>query len=432
MTLRQRLTTARIDKAVCPPGKSQVLMADAEVPSLSLRVTSAGAKSYVFESKLHRQTIRMTIGSVSDWTVGDARNRARELKVKVDQGIDPRDEIRQQHKAREQAKADALEAGRITLRHLLSAYCDHLEALGRESHKKARGIFKLHVFEAWPQVASLPAREVTAEQIADMQRRVIEQGKGRQSNKLRAYMRAAYAVAARARVDSRVPVAFKAFKVTVNPAEITAVATEHNRADKNPLTLTELRQYWHILQRIEGVSGAFLRMHILTGGQRLAQLARLKCADVDLKEGVIKLMDGKGRPGNPPREHVVPLLPAAVQLLKTLPMTGEYVFSHNNGVTPIAPGVRHQLEAIRMELPDLEYKRVRSGVETLLAARGVSSDVRGRLQSHGVSGIQARHYDAHSYLKEKRSALERLIRALEEPLNNNRKVVSMRRDSEAA
>ncbi len=48
---------------------------------------------------------------------------------------------------------------------------------------------------------------------------------------------------------------------------------------------------------------------------------------------------------------------------------------------------------------------IRRTAETLLAGLGVSSDVRAQLQSHGLGGIQARHYDRHSYMAEKRSAL---------------------------
>ena len=57
-------------------------------------------------------------------------------------------------------------------------------------------------------------------------------------------------------------------------------------------------------------------------------------------------------------------------------------------------------------------KRLRSGVETLLSSAGVSRDVRGRLQSHGISGVQATHYDAHDYLPEKKQALETLFALL--------------------
>ena len=40
-----------------------------------------------------------------------------------------------------------------------------------------------------------------------------------------------------------------------------------------------------------------------------------------------------------------------------------------------------------------ELKRIRSGIETLLVAQGVSREIRGHLQSHGLTGVQARYYD---------------------------------------
>ena len=49
----------------------------------------------------------------------------------------------------------------------------------------------------------------------------------------------------------------------------------------------------------------------------------------------------------------------------------------------------------------------------MLAASGIDEKIRGRLQSHGVSGVQARHYDGHDYVDEKRHALETLFAILE-------------------
>jgi hypothetical protein len=53
-------------------------------------------------------------------------------------------------------------------------------------------------------------------------------------------------------------------------------------------------------------------------------------------------------------------------------------------------------------------KRLRSGVETILAAAKVDRETRGRLQSHGISGVQAKHYDGHDYLAEKLESLKTL------------------------
>jgi hypothetical protein len=53
----------------------------------------------------------------------------------------------------------------------------------------------------------------------------------------------------------------------------------------------------------------------------------------------------------------------------------------------------------------------------------VPQEVRARLQSHGLSGVQARHYDRYSYVAEVRDALLRLF----DVLNGGATVVPIRR-----
>lgn len=53
-----------------------------------------------------------------------------------------------------------------------------------------------------------------------------------------------------------------------------------------------------------------------------------------------------------------------------------------------------------------QFSDLRRTAETRLAALGVSKDVRAQLQSHGLGGVQARHYDQYEYMDEKRAALE--------------------------
>ena len=77
-----------------------------------MRVTANGARSYVFERRLHGRTVRVTIGSVEDWKLGAARSRARELAVTVDKGCDPRLEAAA---ARAQAEARRVEVQRGAL-----------------------------------------------------------------------------------------------------------------------------------------------------------------------------------------------------------------------------------------------------------------------------------------------------------------------------
>ncbi len=314
------------------------------------------------------------------------------------------------------AVLEKFEAAKHTLQRLLNDYCNHLEALGRVAHKDARSIFKLHILDAWPEIATMPANKVSSEQIADMMRRLLETGKGRTANKLRSYVRAAYQTARASRTKPSIPVHFKAYKVGVNPAADTEPDEAQNKSDKRPLSVEELRQYWQAIKSIEGIKGAALRLHLLTGAQRIEQLVKLLSANI--AHDSILLFDGKGRPGKSPRPNTVPLIPAAAVAMLGCKSRGHYAISTDGGTTHLAATTLSEWAKVAaIEIPDFQAKRLRSGVETLLASVGISSEIRGRLQSHGIAGVQARHYDGHDYMSEKRRALDILFKQLEAKQN---------------
>ncbi|MBC7707514.1 MAG: integrase family protein [Rhodoferax sp.] len=404
----QVLTAGLVERLTCRTDvKTQAFLRDSVAPGLRVRVTNTGAKSFVFEAKLNRQTIRRTIGDVRAWRIEEARNEANRLRVSLDSGHDPRVVEREKHAVLAAAAATQLEAERYTFEKLLTAYCDHQQAIGRKSHADARSIFKLHVIGPWSDVAKLPANTVTSEQVADMMRRVIEVGKGRTANKLRSYVRAAYQVAKASRSKASIPVAFKLFNVKTNPASDTEPDESANKADKNPLRADEIRIYWNAIKPLDGFAGALLRLHLLTGGQRLEQFVNL--LTIDASSESITLFDGKGRPGKPARPHVVPLIHDAVVALMECQPIGQFALSTDAGATHVSAAT---LSEWAMQagagIEGFQTKRIRSGVETLLASARISADHRGRLQSHGISGVQARHYDGHDYMDEKRHALDTL------------------------
>ena len=92
---------------VCPPGKMQAFLRDKKTPGLRVRVTAAGAKSYVFEGKLNRRTIRTTIGDVRVWAINAAQQEANRLRVLLDGGIDPRELARDQLTAKAAKEVEA-------------------------------------------------------------------------------------------------------------------------------------------------------------------------------------------------------------------------------------------------------------------------------------------------------------------------------------
>lgn len=317
---------------------------------------------------------------------------------------------------RAKAEANEADARQYTLQNLLTDYCDHLEKLERRSHSDARSIFTLHVVKPWPKVASLPAQRVTMENISDMMRRTLEMGKGRTANKLRSYIRAAFQTAKASRSKASIPVKFKGYNITHNPAADTSPDESANKPDKRPLTPSEMRTYWHRIKHIEGFKGAILRLHILTGGQRIQQLVCLRTADMN--SDTITLYDGKGRPGTVPRPHTIPLTAQAAAALKQCTPEGEFALSTDGGATHLGAVTlsKWAVEAAGDAITGFQAKRLRSGIETLLASERVSSEIRGRLQSHGIAGVQSRHYDGHDYMAEKKEALHTLYQSLQREL----------------
>ncbi|CAM3741431.1 integrase [Bordetella tumulicola] len=325
----------------------------------------------------------------------------------------------QKHRERKAAEIAKTAVEQFTLARLCDEYCNYLKALKRDAHRDAASIFRLHIKEAWPAKAAMPANSVEIDDVADMMRRLHEQNKGRTANKLRSYLRSAYQAALSARTKPDIPVLFKSFGVTANPVAGVMPDETQNRADKRPLSESELRRYWRIIRGIHDLRGAALRLHLLTGGQRIAQLVRLRNEHAGKRE--ITIYDGKGRPGQEPRAHILPLTDAAIEAIAGCRSDGIYAISTDDGVTHVAPTTLSgwAAEIVGDKIADFQLKRVRSGIETILASAGVSTDTRGRLLSHGIAGVQNRNYNAYDYINEKRAALETLFMLLERKTTDN-------------
>jgi len=106
------LTVGLIADLTCPAGKEQAFLRDADSKGLRVRVTAAGAKSFVFETKVMRKTLRRTIGDAGAWTIEAARIEANRLRVLTDQKQDPRelDREKAEAKARKAEEAEAAQA----------------------------------------------------------------------------------------------------------------------------------------------------------------------------------------------------------------------------------------------------------------------------------------------------------------------------------
>lgn len=420
-TKRIHLTSARVRRLQSAAGKTQYIFDD-DPKQLCVRVAAAGAKSYVFRGKMSGSSLRITIGSTDSTSLDDARAEARRLKNLIEKGIDPRELAREKAESKASAAKSAEKRRTHTLSALCAAYADHLKAKGKQkSYRDVKSLFKVHVVDAWPDYAVTPANEITSHQIAAIIRKVREAGKGRTAGMLRNCITAAYNAARRAPFDSSMPSSMIEFEVSTNPAEV--VPTIPVNRGSRVLSVLELKAYMAGLG--DDAAGQALRVALYSGGQRAAQLLRATPGDFDADTGTLRLWDTKGK-RSLPREHLIPLGPKAVKIVCAL-SAGKQDNDSLFGVQSQTIGNRVSELSAKCSAP-FDLRDIRRTVETQLAGMGIHKDTRAQLLSHGISGVQAAHYDRHEYFNEKRSALIAWERRLEEIENgeSGSNVVQMR------
>jgi integrase len=353
-------------------------------------------------------------------------------------------EVAAQRLAAERARQDAErvaaereQAAKYNLRALCEAYVGHLERKGKASAADVRRMFVAHVYSVPDGPANRPASEVDARDVATLLRRLVEAGKGRTAGKLRSSLRAAYALAFMADLNADVPAELIPFRIEANPVAPTKALTQYIVPRERVLVASELRAYMEALDDLPQAQSDALRLALLLGGQRPAQLLRATVRDVDLEKLCIVLRDPKGR-RKTARIHVLPLHGDAEEIVRRLvekarALGTDWLFTSadldpekvTGAVLVPTLGVQEKIVSLRLETVSgaagaiaskllkakktgslFQLRDVRRTAETMLAALGVNRDVRAQLQSHGLSGVQDRHYDRHDYIPEKSRALE--------------------------
>jgi len=374
------------------------------------------------ERKQHAVPLRVATLLEARAKVALYAQRAREAR---ERGIELRELLEEEHKkerTRKSAEAKAVhEAQRGTLTVLLNAYVARLERSGKQAAGDARRMFAVHVTGAHPELATRQAATITPKEITTMLRTVVDKGHGRTAAKLRSYLRAAYALALGAETNANAPAELLSLGIEHNPAAATAALSQYNRTRDRVLTDGELAFYALALERLLPSPGRdALRLALLLGGQRPTQLLRVAPGDVDLDARTLTVRDGKGKRTSP-RLHVLPLSDAAAAILSLrLEAAGESLLFTADGKRQTRIETCEELATFAFEamakdkslreqkalgIGVAQLRDVRRTAETTLARLGVSRDVRAQLQSHGLGGVQQRHYDRHDYASEKRAAL---------------------------
>lgn len=392
---RISLTAGRIDALQCPPDKSQVFIWDTQSPALLVRVAKGGRKTYAFESRLDGKTIRITIGDVKSWAIGQARTEANRMKAMVDMGQDPREVKRLQTAERESAKA--LEVAQAALvADVWQAYIADRTPKWGELHLKdhirlARAPGKT---KAGKPTNAGPLDHFMHKRLADLTPAAIEAWAKKEGDKR----------PTAARLSWRLLRAFLTWctehdeysaVVPENPARTNktreALGTSKPRTDV--LEKSQLPAFFTAAQGLSNpVTAAYIQCLLLLGG-RPSEVLAIKWTDINGKWKSLTIRDKDNSKGGEDGTRTIPLPPYVWHLLASLPRRSQWVFSNATLAQPIALPYEAIGEVCSVAgIPRLGFNGLRRSFGSLSEWLEIPAGVIAQIQGHKPSATAEKHY----------------------------------------
>lgn len=396
-------TAGRVAAFKCAPGKAQSIYWDGKVSGLGLRVTAAGAKSYIFETSLNGKTIRITIGNISTYSIEAAQTCAVAYKAQTDKGIDPRqlrvDELTAERDAKEAKQAEQLVIAARQIRESITLGDIWPEYIAERSTQ-------------WSARHTLDHEQIiqTGGRIRTRSPKLTEPGPLAALAGVRLVDMTNERVDAWARVEAvtrptRARLALRLLKAclfwcAIHPVYAEICKTNPAKSKKARESLGKPKVKHDVLQREQlsawfsavlkirnPVISAYLQCLLLTGARR-EELAKLKWADVDFQWKSIKLND------KIEDFRMVPLTPYVSHLMMALPRRNEFVFSSPTAASgSIAePRIAHNEAVVVAGLPHLTLHGLRRSFASLCEWVEMPSGIAAQIQGHAPQGVREQNY----------------------------------------
>ncbi len=322
-------TAGRISAFTCPPDKAQAFLWDATVAGLGLRATPKGKPSYIFQSVIDKRSVRLTIGSPSDWSIKAAQSRAREFQRMIDSGQDPR-ELERQQKAEREAQRTLEQVQAVTVEQAWHEYIaerrPHWGAGHYQSHidKIAPGGLPFKRSKDGSQrtkpgpLAALMPLELAALTAPVIERWAAQEGKTRPTSARLAWRLLSVFLNWCAEHPQ-----YAALLPERNPAKTRKARESLGKAavKDDVLTREQLPAWFAAVRQLRNpITAAALQVMLLTGA-RPGEVLTLQWEDVNHQWRGLTIRD------KVEGERTIPLTPYVAHLLAELPRRNAYVFA---------------------------------------------------------------------------------------------------------
>jgi integrase len=380
-----KFTKASVEKLLAAPPATEFVW-DQSCPGFGIRFR--GAPAWYVQLRVNGRTRRAKLGDVSRIELEPARLAAKRFNAEATLGNDP-------VKARAEARAKAATTVGSTVELYLAARESKLRPsslrhVRRSLHKYFTGLHSLPV-------ASVTRREVA---VAVTE---IAQGHGKiAAKRARAHLSSFFTWCLREGIGGE-----------ANPVANTNDPAPDEEPRDRALTPEEIKPLWHMLP--DNDFGKVTKLLFLTGCRR-AEIGSLLWSEVNLDKALLTIPAKRMKSG---KEHRLPLVPAAVEILRSVPPRSgnPHVFgSARSGLTGFSKPVkelRDALAAMGYVTTPWRMHDIRRSVKSEMSELGVDPWISERILAHVRSGIEAT-YDWSKLERPMRTALQLWANCLHE------------------
>lgn len=363
------LTDTKI-AAIKPPEKGQQEYPDHAVTGLRLRVGVGGAKTWTLRRRVGAKIINRKLGAYPSMRLAEARRAAESAIASLEregstEGLDRTFGQVAQHWLDNKAKAKNR----------------------RWAHQEAQ--MKRHILPSWKDrpIGGIKRHEI---------RELVEGVEGEVlPNRILALVKTIFRYAV-----SR-------DWLEASPVE-GIEKPKAERARDRVLDMGEIARVWAAAGLLGYPEGHWVRVLLLTA-QRGGEVTAMEWSHLDLEAGTWTIPAENAKAD---RANLVPLSPAVVSLIDSMPRLGKFVFT-TSGDKPVNGFAKAKLTLDRYiagtgePLDVWRFHDLRRSAATHMVRLGVTETIVSRVLNHATVGITAQVYALHSYAPEKRVALDK-------------------------
>ncbi len=391
------LNAQRLEKLRCPEGKKQEDYYDeaARTPGFGVRVFDSGRKTFIITYKIDGKMRRHKLGNYPTLSLADGREQAAKWHEKVQTGIDPIQEKKEQERIKSLS---------VPFNVIAEDYLKLYARANKRSVREDERQLKTYILPLW---GDRPAKEITKQDVIRLLDEIAKRAPV-QANRTRALIHKVFNWAIS--VD----------RLENNPCYLVKRAIKEKSRDR-VLSDQEIVIFWNALEEETTIFAPLLKLILLTA-QRPGEVKAMEWTQIDMAAGWWTIPAHKSKNS---LSHRVFLSPQAIRILQDLQQyrragENQHVF-YGTGETGHIVDMKKAVRRIakRVGICNFRPHDLRRTASTQMTSNGITRHTVSRILNHLEKGVTS-VYDRASYDKEKQGALAWWGNRLQELVSGSR------------